>query len=83
MNNYPQLTALNIPISYTPAPSNLAYIDRKVLKKALTKLKITRQFKKYFGIQTALKDGLYAWDVEAVLERIYNNKLIGSQLDWD
>ena len=47
--------------------------------------KIDKQFSEMFGIQTCLVDGPYAWDVEAVLERIASGRLTGTQhpMGWD
>ena len=41
------------------------------------------KFHDYFGVQTVDAKGPYAWDVEAVLERMKSGKLILTQLDWD
>ena len=41
------------------------------------------QFNRLFGVQTCPVGGMYAWDVEAVLERMTSGKLTGTQLDWD
>lgn len=41
------------------------------------------EFNDLFGIQTCSIDGMYQHDVEAVLQRMYSNKLTGSQLIWD
>ena len=42
-----------------------------------------KQFSAYFGTQTALPEGLYAWDVEAVLKRMATGKRTGTQLIFD
>jgi hypothetical protein len=36
-----------------------------------------------FGVQTQILQGPYAWDVEAVLERMMSGKLTGTQLFMD
>ena len=41
------------------------------------------RFDELFGIQTAPVGGLYPWDVEAVLVRMIDGRLTGSQLWWD
>lgn len=83
-NEYPRIKALGIPI----LNGNVLSSDvDDVLPKKERKI-----FSKLFGIQTCpmikLDNGeevcgLYAWDVEAVLERMKSGKLTGSQLFWD
>lgn len=41
------------------------------------------RFGDLFGVQTCHAGGAYAWDVEAVLERMMSGKMTGSQRDWD
>ena len=52
------------------------------LKRVLNK-KQQKQFDELFGAQTYIVEGFYAWDVEAVLERMKSGRLTGTQLDWD
>jgi hypothetical protein len=59
------------------------YVKWDELKKLMKKHKMTKQFNKMFGVQTCLASGPYAWDVEAVLTNIMENRLIGSQLLMD
>ena len=59
------------------------YCPFKQLDKRLNELNIKSLFIKYFGIQTSSDKGHYTDDVEAILNRIYKNKLTGSQLIWD
>ncbi len=40
-------------------------------------------FDDYYGVQTRISEGMYAWDVEAVLERMTSKRLTGTQLLWD
>jgi hypothetical protein len=80
---YPLLTKLGVKIYHDPCD----YVISKDLAKVLSK-KDRKLFSKYFGIQTCLltdngEQGLYCWDVESILERIANGKLIGSQAYWD
>lgn len=81
--NYKYITKLKIPI----------YEGMGVLSEDIKKVLTKKQFKlfnEYFGIQTCpiLSDGrlaLYIWDSEAVLVRIFENKLTGTQHPdlWD
>jgi len=59
------------------------YCPGKELDKRLNKLRIKKLFTKLYGIQTACESGPYASDTEAVMQRIFNKKLVGSQLIWD
>jgi len=40
-------------------------------------------FGKLYGVQTAGANGMYPWDVEAVLERMMSGRKTGTQLHWD
>ena len=47
-----------------------------------------KEFDGLFGVQTCpvlaeLGQALYAWDVEAVLERMMSGRITGTQLFWD
>ena len=76
-NKYPLLKKLKIPHS----KKLVSWAD---LEAGLIRNKINRDlFDKYFGIQTCPTGGCYPWDCEAVLERVINKKLIGSQKYWD
>lgn len=75
--NYPLLTKLGVKIEKEP----VAHIKRAELIAKLAKHKIDlEKFDEYFGVQTCFIDGPYPWDVEAVLERMINKKLTGTQL---
>lgn len=63
-----------------PYSEGLEYIEWDELKDKLKELKITGKFNNYFGCQTCTIFGPYPWDVEAVLQRIFNDKLVGTQL---
>ena len=79
---YPNLTNLGISISDDP----VSHVLVKDLERNLSKGNIVK-FHEYFGVQTCplVESGpaVYPWDAEAVLERIFNGKLIGSQANWD
>ena len=81
--SYPHINRLGLKIYNEPISHILPDDLDKVMSKADRK-----KFSEYFGIQTMLlrddmRAGLYLWDVEAVLERMYSGKLTGSQLNWD
>ena len=83
IKNYPHLLKLGIKIYKTPE----AHVKCKDLEEKLTKHQF-RTFNKFFGVQTGTFDengnlAFFPWDVEAVLTRMFQNKLIGSQLLWD
>ena len=78
---YPRCKEFGLPITEAHGiavvtPADLVKVFPKGSKKA-------RQFSAFYGIQTSLVEGLYAWDVESVLERMVTGKLTGTQLDWD
>lgn len=82
-DDYPQITKLKIPIREN---GGTPYIFGNDLDKVLTAVQ-RKQFNAFFGIQTCMvvdgKTGLYPWDVEAVLARMFTGKLQGTQLFWD
>lgn len=73
---YPRIHRLQCAVARDPVD----HVKWKDLNTALKKAKIMKKFNELFGIQTCLIDGPYAWDVEAVLVRIYDKKLTGTQL---
>lgn len=84
---YPNLRRLGIEIIQSRG-AVLAEDVYSALDRAYGKDSGAREkFDEWFGVQTCphLKEGaaLYAWDVEAVLERMASGKLIGTQLFWD
>lgn len=80
---YPRIEQLGIPVEKYPGSQNFEYVPFKELERVLKKHGLAEKFHTMFGIQTVCDLGPYPWDVEAVLERIFSGKLIGSQLDWD
>jgi hypothetical protein len=77
---YPYIEKLGLKVVEEP----IAHINRYKLIKALKKYRITKKFNEYFGTgQTQYVDGPYPYDVEAVLVRIFENKLTGTQKFWD
>ena len=81
---YPNLAKLGIKVYKKP----VSHIRILELEKALKKHNLSKEkFNEYFGVQTCpvvpLWRAIYPWDAEAVLERMINNKLTGTQLFWD
>jgi hypothetical protein len=74
---YPRIAELGVTVHTMP----VTHVKSKELDKALGKRK--KQFDRLFGCQTMLIDGPYAWDVEAVLERMATGRLTGTQADLD
>lgn len=77
MKEYPRIAELGVTVHREP----VAHVKNEELNKALGDRK--KEFGRLFGIQTCLIDGPYAWDVEAVLERMASGKLTGTQLEPD
>lgn len=78
---YFYLKKLGIKINYD---SQIPYIEWEDLDFALKKNKVSQKlFNQYFGVQTCDIKGPYFYDVEAVLVRIFENELTGSQLFFD
>lgn len=75
---YPRCRALGLRVrnGYVPF-SDLSRIARKKGKQW------SDRFDRLFGVQTVCADGMYAWDVEAVLERMASGRRTGTQLLWD
>lgn len=76
---YPRLKKLGVSIHDVEGYPVVSWasLDAKLSKKE------RRRFGKLFGIQTCVADGCFAYDAEAVLERMATGKLTGSQLNWD
>lgn len=74
MKEYPRLKKLGVVVHVEPV-SHVKWDD---LQKALG----THYdgFADIFGCQTCLREGPYAWDVEAALERMVSGKSTGTQL---
>ena len=84
LESYPRILQLKVPVH---VESDVHHILSSDLDAVLDK-KQRRVFSHLFGVQTQLlRDdgvpGMYLWDVEAVLERMFSGRLIGSQLLWD
>lgn len=81
---YPRCAELFIPVARHPA-GGFAYTPRRMLIHALEARGETfsTAFSRLFGHQTQCDLGPYAWDVEAVLERMVTSRRTGSQLLWD
>lgn len=78
---YPRIAELGLTI-VTKFPDSIPGIDAKELSEKLGKKK-TKIFSNLFGCQTIGENGMYVYDVEAVLERMASGKLIGTQENWD
>lgn len=81
-SEYPRLEELKIPIRKDrrgPAGVGSEDLDAGLRRAGLS----LKTFAQLFGCQTAGENGLYPWDVEAVLERMMSGKLTGTQLLWD
>lgn len=73
---YPRIYSMGIPI-------NNGCIKWTDIQPKLEKLGISNRLYERFGVQTQAMEGLFASDVEVVLERIMSGKLTGTQLLWD
>ncbi len=80
-SKYPRITELGLTI-ITKFPKSIPGIDGKELDKKLGKKK-SKIFSELFGAQTCGQNGMYVYDVEAVLERMASGNLIGTQKHWD
>lgn len=81
--SYPQIHKLGLKIYNEP----ISHVLSEDLDKVLSK-NDRKKFSDYFGVQTCLlldngAQGLYVWDVEAVLERMFSARRTGTQLIWD
>lgn len=80
-DKYPYIKKLGLTIC-TDCPDSIPGIKFEDLKNKLTKAQI-ELFDKYFGFQTFGSNGLYIYDVNSVLERMFSGKLTGTQLFFD
>lgn len=80
-NQYPRIKQLGLTI-VTDCDKSIPGIKGEDLKNKLTKKQL-ELFNKYFGVQTVGMNGIYVYDCEAVLERIFSGKLQGTQKNWD
>ena len=77
---YPRLKQIGCTVKHEPC-DHVAWTD---LDEHLADAAIDREiFGDMFGIQTVSSHGPYAWDVEAVLERMFSGQLTGTQKHWD
>jgi hypothetical protein len=81
INEYPHIKKLGLKI-IMDCPNSIPRINGKELDRKLGKEK-SKIFSKLFGCQTCGANGMYVYDVEAVLERMDSGKLVGTQLFWD
>jgi hypothetical protein len=80
-SQYPYIKQLGLTI-VTKCPHSIPGINGKELAKKLGKEKM-KVFSELFGCQTCGGNGMYVYDVEAVLCRMFTGKKTGSQLLWD
>lgn len=79
--HYPRITKLGIDI-ITKYSNAIPGVSFEQIKEKLGDKKY-KVFVELFGCQTCGMNGPYAYDVEAVLERMSSRKLIGTQKFWD
>ena len=83
ISEYPRLEELGIEIVETDKDSYPG-VNWVQLQLALANAGLSiEEFGELYGVQTAGPNGMYPWDVEAVLERMISGKLTGTQRDWD
>jgi hypothetical protein len=80
-HEYPRIHKLGLTI-VTKCPNSIPGINGEELAQKLGKKK-TKIFSDLFGCQTCGGNGMYVYDVEAVLERMASGKLQGTQKFWD
>lgn len=81
MNPYKRLAELKIPVKKTVDASPIEYVEVDSIISALIRNSMSvDKFNELFGSQTCIPEGLYPWDVEAVLERMMSGALTGTQL---
>jgi len=77
---YPRLEQIGCTINREP----MDHVPWTELDAAIKDAGLDRErFSDLFGVQTCYAGGVYAWDAEAVLERMMSGKLTGSQRHWD
>ena len=82
-HTYPRLEELGVEIieDRKNGPPGVNWVSLQV---ALARENLSiQEFCELYGVQTAGANGMYPWDVEAVLERMLSGKLQGSQALWD
>jgi len=82
IEDYPRLKQLGVPLVRSNGMPD--GVDNQALNNALEKAGLSvAKFGDLFGCQTCGPNGMYPWDVEAVLERMMSGKKTGTQLHWD
>ena len=85
--NYPRCRELGIPVHEEVLEHVLPLELNRAVGEKLGGPGGVKKFHQMFGIQTGAviggKAALYAWEVEAVLERMMSGRLTGSQKHWD
>lgn len=76
--NYPRCQKHGLPVNQ----GIISQEDMAKLRRSQT-LQWAERFNELFGCQTCPAGGFYAWDVEAVLERMETGRKTGTQLIWD
>ncbi len=79
-NEYPRLEQIGCNVKHEP----MDHVPWTELDAAINDAGLDRErFSDLFGVQTCYAGGVYAWDAEAVLERMMGGRLTGSQRYWD
>jgi hypothetical protein len=80
MSEYPRCEQIGVNVIEHP----IHHVSRNELNECLAKANLDLDtYAELYGVQTQIMQGPYAWDVEAVLERMMSGKLTGTQLLWD
>jgi hypothetical protein len=80
MSEYPRCKQIGVSVIEHP----IHHVNRQELNECLVKAGLNPEtYSELYGVQTQILEGPYAWDVEAVLERMMSGKLTGTQLLWD
>jgi len=80
MKEYKRCREIGVTIIQEP----MNHVNRNNLHECLMKAGMSPElYSKLYGVQTQYIGGPYAWDVEAVLERMMSGKLTGTQLLMD
>jgi hypothetical protein len=80
MSEYPRCNQIGVSVIEHP----IHHVNRQELNECLVKAGLNPDtYSELYGGQTQILQGPYAWDVEAVLERMMSGKLTGTQLFMD
>jgi hypothetical protein len=80
MSEYPRCEQIGVNVIENP----IHHVNRQELNECLVWAGLNIEtYIELYGVQTQIIEGPYAWDVEAVLERMMSGKLIGTQLIMD